>query len=161
MSKEKKERTYKSTYNPSTNKMTKEDTVTGETWDYFPRPRIFAPEYSANNGVTVDQLIAAGNKVRVKHLRYALYMGLNEKLVNKKNYDFELREIVVPSTFRKDPMYTLLPKGGYTHVVIQHKSGKYICVSSACAKEEPFCYAAGVATALDRLSKTDMQFLGV
>jgi hypothetical protein len=161
MSKKKKEHNYTDTYNPSTNKVTRLDTVSGETWEYFPRPKIVAEEYMAKNGVTVDSLIAAGNKVRVKHLRYALYMGLNEKLVNKKRRDYELREIVVPSTFRKDPMYTLLPKGGYTHVVIQHSSGKYVCVSSACSKEEPFCYARGVATALDRLSKFEMSVLGV
>lgn len=141
--------------------MTKTDVTTGEEWNYMSRPRQGKASFTASSGITVDKLTAAGNSVRVKHLRYAVYHGLNEKLINKKDYDFQLRKIVVPSTFRRDTMYALLPKGGFTHVVIKHSSGKYICVSSECSEEDPFCYSKGVATALERLTKLDMELLGV
>lgn len=159
MSKENTE--YKYYFNPDNGMVTKENPATGETWTYLSFKRKGKANFKASNGITVDKLVAAGNSVRVKHLRYALYRGLNEKLINKKDYDFELRRIVVPSTFRKDVMYELLPKGGFTHVVIKHPSGKYICVSSECSEQDPFCYSMGVATALERLSRLDMELLGV
>lgn len=140
---------YTYEYNPSNNIVTKTDTTTGNTWEYLSRSAPIKPVFAAKNGATVDAIHNAGHSVRVKHLRWAIYRG------------FPNRMMVVPSTFRKDPNYVFLPKGGYTHVVVKHEDGQYLCVSSECSLDDPFCYAAGVATALDRLSSAELRWLGL
>jgi hypothetical protein len=150
----KKKRTYVFTYNKETNTVTKTDKDTGVTWSYSSRARNNKPAATSKNGVTVEKLLAAGNKVRVKHLRWAVYLG-------HKCIGDIARLVVVPSSFRKDPNYFFAPKGGYTHVVIQRPAGDYLCVSSECSQDDPFCYAAGVCTALDRLVPEELDYLGV
>jgi hypothetical protein len=152
MSKEKKN--YKYEYNPSNNIVTKTDVDTGNTWEYLSRPRPSKLVCPTKNGVTIEKLQAAGNNVRVKHLRWAIYLG-------QSHVNSTIRLIVVPSTFRKDPNYYFTPKGGYTHVVIRKPSGEYVCVSSECSSDDPFCYAVGVSTALDRLLPEEIEALGV
>ena len=116
--------------------------------------------FSASNGVTMKMLQEAGHSVRVKHLRWAIYMGLGERTAGRSaKAQKVLRAIVVPSTFRKDPMYTLLPKGGFTHISIKTPEGKYICLSSECSDNDPFCYQQGMAKALERLSRYDINLL--
>jgi hypothetical protein len=154
MSNTKKRRSYAFNYNKETNTVTKTDTESGESWNYSSRSRKNKPAPTTKNGVTVEKLLAAGNKVRVKHLRWAVYLG------HKTVQDIS-RLVVVPSSFRKDPNYYFTPKGGYTHVVIQRPTGEYLCVSSECSMEDPFCYAAGVCTALDRLLPEEMGYLEV
>ena len=149
---------YTYEYNPATKQTTKKDVETGQEWTFFSRARQGKASFAARNGMTVQKLQEAGHSVRVKHLRWALYLGQSELI---KNRMVGHRMIVVPSTFRRDPMYVMLPKGGFTHVVIKSPSGKYICVSSECSEEDPFCYSQGVAAALDRLTKLDMSLLGV
>jgi hypothetical protein len=113
----------------------------------------------SSKGLTVEKLAALGHKVRIRHFRYALYRTQETRKVGHDGF-FEIRPIVVPSTFRHDPMYQLLPKGGYTHITIQDKNGKYYCLSSACNEEDSFCYNTGVITALDRLSEKELDELG-
>jgi hypothetical protein len=154
MSKKKKNSTYTFSYNQATNIVTKTDVDTGNSWDYLSRPRPGKLVCATRNGATVDKLQAAGNNVRVKHLRWAVYLG--------QSYSGPFaRLIVVPSTFRKDPNYYFSPKGGYTHVVIKRANGEYVCVSSECSQEDPFSYNMGVATALDRLTREELEMLGV
>ena len=155
--KQKGEYTY--SYNPSTNMVTKTDTANGNTWVYASRPKIVKEPAEARNGVTVDKLIAAGHNVRVKHLRYALYWG--QSFLRKNRSSNSTRVMVVPSTFRHDPEYFLLPKGGFTHIVIKRPSGEYTCVSSECSPEDPFCYNTGVCAALERLTGRDLIALGL
>lgn len=158
--KEKKAVQYSFMYDVDTRVVTKQDPRTGASWTYASRPKIGKALFTASNGVSVAKLQAAGHNVRVKHLRWAIYWGQNSLLINRKK-DSSYRTIVVPSTFRKDPNYMLLPKGGYTHVVIKTPDNAYICVSSECAVEDPFCYNLGVATALERLSTADIKKLNL
>jgi hypothetical protein len=151
MSKKEKTAKYAYSYNPSNNLVTKTELATGNTWDYLSRPKHGKPDHTPSNGVTVNALQKAGHNVRVKHLRWAVYWGHEAMLKNNKGA--VSRMMVVPSTFRKDPNYMFLPKGGYTHVVIKKKDGEYVCVSSECSVEDPFCYGAGVARALERLTR--------
>ena len=152
MSKEK--RTYSFSYNQENNVVTKTDVVTGNSWSYPSRPKPGKLVSPTKNGVTVEKLQAAGHKVRVKHMRWAVY--LRQRYVGPG-----LRLMAVPSTFRKNPNYFFAAKGGYTHVVIQRPSGEYVCVSSECAQDDPFSYAVGVSTALDRLLPSELEYLGV
>ena len=148
---------YITVFDEQTKQFTRTDTSTGRTWSWYGRNRPTAPKYYAKNGITIEKLQAAGNSVRIKHLRWALYLPQFD--VRGHNRRPLGRAIVVPSSFRSDPMYVFLPKGGYTHIVIKHKTGNYICVSSECAEDDSFCYAAGVATALDRLTPTEIKLL--
>jgi hypothetical protein len=157
MSKKEKTAKYTYTYNPSNNIVTKTDLATGNTWDYLARPKNVKPDYSASNGVTVEALQRAGNNVRVKHLRWAIYWQHEPVLKNRQGE--VSRVMVVPSTFRKDPNYMMLPKGGFTHVVIKKADGEYVCVSSECSQDDPFCYAAGVSRALERLRPSQIREL--
>lgn len=134
------------------------EVATGIKWSWFVRPPKVKPMFTAKNNVTLKILEDAGHNVRVKHFRWALYLGHNERLSNHQRHT--LRPIVVPAIFRKDPMYTLLPKGGYTHISIKTALG-YICVSSECAEEDPFCYQLGVVKALERLTVTELRLLGL
>lgn len=106
----------------------------------------------SSKGLTVEKLTALGHKVRIRHFRYALY--------HSHWGEGKIKPIVVPSTFRHDPMYTLLPKGGFTHITIQTDKDVYYCLSSACNEEDAFCYNTGVVTALDRLTADDLAALG-
>jgi hypothetical protein len=150
---------YKYEYCPSTKKVTKTNTITGEEWSWFPRPRPGKVVCNPSNGVTIQKLVEAGNNVRVKHLRLALYWAQPHAI--GRNTTSSMRVIVVPSSFRKDPNYHLLPKGGFTHVVIKRPNGEYICVSSECSEDDPFCYNMGVCVALERLTPTELQLLGL
>lgn len=162
MSKQNKQKTYVFDYNTETNIVTKTDPDTGNSWLYPSRPKQSSPVCKAKNGVTIKDIQDAGFSVRVKHLRYAWYMP---HLLAKKHVRYipvnEIRLMVVPSTFRKDINYTFVPHGGFTHIVIKTQDGEYICVSSECAPDDPFCYAAGVASALDRLTRADRLVLGL
>ena len=157
MSKKEKTAKYAYTYNPSNNIVTKTDLATGNTWEYLSRAKGEKPNHKASNGVTVEALQQAGNNVRVKHLRWAIYWVHDPVLKNGKGE--VSRVMIVPSTFRKDPNYMLLPKGGFTHVVIKKANGDYVCVSSECSQDDPFCYNAGVARALERLRPSQVQDL--
>ena len=103
-------------------------------------------------GLTIEKLTALGHKVRIRHFRYALY--------HAHWGEGGIKPIVVPSTFRRDPMYTLLPKGGFTHITIQTNRDVYYCLSSSCNEEDSFCYNTGIVTALDRLTEDDLATLG-
>ena len=140
------------TYNEHTNSFTRVD-KDGCSWTWRARPRPTKPVLVAKNGLTIQKLQEAGNSVRVKHLRWAMYWPHYDKR------RYLGRALVVPSTFRGDPSYKFLPKGGYTHVVIKDKAGNYVCVSSECAEDDTFCYAAGVAAALDRLDAAHIGML--
>lgn len=149
---------YITTFNEQTQRFRKTDTLSGRWWEWSGRGKRNAPvQNKAKNGITIEKLQAAGNSVRVKHLRWALYLPQFD--VQSYGRRAVGRAIVVPSAFRGDPMYSFLPKGGYTHVVIKHKSGNYVCVSSECAEDDTFCYSAGVATALDRLTDLEIGLL--
>lgn len=112
------------------------------------------PVYVTQNGVTIDKLKSAGNVVKIKHIRFAKYTRLKSHL--KNNQPTATRTIAIPSTFRKDPNYTVLPKGGYTHITIKTPKDVYICVSSECSPEETFCYRRGITEALDRLTSDEI-----
>ena len=134
---------------------------TNKTWVWSSRGRPVKRMPRARNNVTIDLLQEAGHKVRVKHFRLASYLGHNNLLKKKASHQFECRIIVIPSSFRKDPMYRVLPKGGYTHISIKDKNNKYICVSSECSEDDPFCYAEGVVAALEKLTSTELELLGI
>jgi hypothetical protein len=157
MSKKQKTAQYTYSYNPSNNLVVKTELATGNTWEYLSRPKPTTPDNTPANGVTVEVLQNAGHNVRVKHLRWALYWAHDPLRHNKQG--MVSRMMIVPSTFRKDPNYMLLPKGGFTHVVIKKKDNSYVCVSSECSSDDPFCYSAGVARALERLSPRDIKEL--
>jgi hypothetical protein len=116
------------------------------------------PVYQTNNGVTLDLLKSKGHIVKIKHIRWAIYTQLQQHLRN--NQPVSMRAIAIPSTFRKDENYLVLPKGGFTHITIKTKDNQYFCVSSECSSEETFCYRRGICEALNRLSKYDLQTLG-
>jgi len=149
MSKTKIKRNYTFEYNPNNNIVTKTDVETGNSWSYPSRSAPRKPAFSAKNGITVAQLQEAGHNVRVKHMRWAMYTPHRGRQ----------SVMAVPSTFRKDYNYLFFPKGGFTHVVIKKSDGGYICVSGECSIDDPFCYAAGVAAALDRLTALDIASL--
>jgi hypothetical protein len=152
---------WKTYFNEETNQFTRENTKEARTYHWQGRGKPKKPVFTAKNGVTIAMLEAAGHKLRVRHLRWALYLGQSERPRKRLSHDFELRAICVPSTFRKDPMYSLLPKGGYSHISIKTPEGKYICVSSECSEEDPFCYQLGTVKALERLTKQDIELLGL
>lgn len=115
------------------------------------------PVYATKNGVTIDRLKAAGHVVKIKHIRFATYARLKHHL--KNNQPNSTRTIAIPSTFRKDPSYTVLPKGGYTHITIKTPTEEYFCVSSECSLDETFCYRRGIVEALDRLTNDEIDVL--
>lgn len=155
MSKKKTKNTYTFEYNPSNNLVTKTDVVTGNSWSYLSRSAPRKPVFAAKNGITVEQLQSVGHNVRVKHIRWAMYAPHMGSHTGRQSV------MAVPSTFRKDYNYLFFPKGGFTHVVIKKSDGGYVCVSSECSIDDPFCYAAGVAAALDRLTDEDIDSLGL
>ena len=123
--------------------------ATGRQWRWNARPKTTQRvSYVPKNGITVEKLQEAGLKVRVRHFRYAFYPGTKTP-------------ILIPSSFRRNSKYAVLPKGGYTHIAIQDANNNYICVSSVCDPRDTFCYNAGVARALERLTETEIAFLGL
>lgn len=149
---------YVTVYNED-GRVTRTHVPSGKQWHWTSRPKERKRFYRARNGVTVDSLVEDGLKVRVKHFRLARYLGQMEKLKPRESHMFEARVIVIPASFRKDPMYHVLSRGGYTHISIQSKDGKYICLSSECAEQDTFCYRLGIAKALERLTDTEMELL--
>lgn len=117
------------------------------------------PVYKTKNGVTVELLKSLGHVVKIKHIRWAMYSQLKMHLKNNQFNSF--RSIPIPSTFRKDPNYLVLPKGGCTHITIKSPTDNYYCVSSECSMDETFCYRRGICEALDRLDEETLAKLGV
>ena len=161
MSKYKNSELYTWKFDKSTGIVTKTEISTGNNWSWVPKPRPVKAVCAPKNGVTVDMLSKAGNKVRVRHLRWAAYLGHEEHVSKKYGGFFLSRMIVVPSSFGKDPLYLLRPKGGYTHITIKTDMGKYVCISSECSLEDPFCYRKGVEKALERLTDYELAELGI
>lgn len=155
---------YKTYLDSATGLFTRVHEESGRTFVWVARKKRTKPVFKARNGVTIELLEKAGHKIRVKHFRWAVYLGLNERPIKGRfssTHDYEMRAICVPSTYRKDPMYRLLPKGGYSHISIKTPEGKYICVSSECSESDPFCYLLGTAKALERLTAADLALLKV
>jgi hypothetical protein len=149
---------YSTVFDEQSNRFVKTDKVTGKSWSWPYKERPSRKTHTvSSNGVTIDKLTAAGFKVRIRHLRYALYIP-NDSFIGLY---IGVREIVVPSTFRHSPHYKLQPKGGFTHITINMKDQDYICLSSECSKKDPFCYNVGIATALSRLTAGDLSRLGL
>lgn len=152
-------------FNEKTQEVTKTNKLSGQVYVWKAKPRPKGPKCNPSNGATIEKLQEAGHSVRVKHFRWAEYAAIHDSFIKKKkSLDFTAKPhpICVPSTFRKDPMYYFLPRGGYTHVVIKPKnSDKYICLSSECSTKDPFCYAIGVEKALERLSSFELGYLGL
>jgi hypothetical protein len=149
---------YSTVFDEQSNRFVKTDKVTGKSWSWPYKERPSRKTHTvSSNGVTIDKLTAAGFKVRIRHLRYALYIP-NDSFIGLY---IGVREIVVPSTFRYSPHYKLQPKGGFTHITINMKDQDYICLSSECSKKDPFCYNVGIATALSRLTAGDLSRLGL
>lgn len=149
---------YNTVFDEQTNRFVKTDKVTGKSWSWPYKERPSRKTHTvSSNGVTIDKLTAAGFKVRIRHLRYALYTPSDSFMGLYKG----VRELVVPSTFRLSDYYKLQPKGGFTHITIHMKDQGYICLSSECSKKDPFCYNTGIATALSRLNPYDLNRLGL
>ncbi len=147
----------------ATGAVTKTELASDRTWTWVPKPRPSKAKCSPKNGVSIQAIADAGHKVRVRHLRWAYYLGIGERTRNMRNTgkDYANRAIVVPSSFRRDPLYLLLPKGGYTHITIKTKDNNYVCLSSECAINDPFCYTTGVEKALERLTDDELRYLGI
>ena len=146
---------YITTHYPESSTYVRVDKETGASWTWKERPfKCLRTKRVAFNGVTVDKLTARGNKVRVRHFRHAIYHGGPSKIIGNS---FLLMRMVVPSTFRHDVMYQILPKGGYTHITVQTEDGEYYCYSSVCHIDDPFCYSTGIATALERISPAELK----
>lgn len=159
MSKKLKSETYTWAIDESTEVVTKTDNASGASWSWKVKHRPSKARCNPSNNVSIQKIHEAGHNVRVRHLRWAYYLASEEKFNSSRRH--APRAIVIPSAFRKDPFYHTLPKGGYTHITIKTKRGDYICVSSECSKEDPFCYTKGVEKALERLSKLELNYLGV
>lgn len=127
-------------------------------WEKKPKKNN-VPKYETKNGVTIDKLKALGHVVKIKHIRWATYDRIKTCLKNRVG-SF-VRIIPIPSTFRKDSHYHVLPKGGSTHITIKTKDDNYVCVSSDCSMDETFCYRRGITEALDRLDSLDLSLLGL
>jgi hypothetical protein len=147
----------------STGAVTKTEFASGRTWSWVPKPRPKKAKCSPRNDASIQKIADAGHKVRVRHLRWAYYLGIGEKTrtARGKVTDYSNRAIVVPSSFRRDPLYVFLPKGGYTHITIKTKDNNYLCLSSECSTKDPFCYATGVEKALERLTNDELRYLGI
>lgn len=143
---------YVFSQDPNSARVNKLDTDTGLTYCWLPRSRSQrdTKSYTESNKKIIEALHALGYHVRIRHFRWATYQQQRE-LFKKNTREYFARTIVVPSTFTKNPMYTILPKGGYTHITVKDSNDQVLCASSECSVEEPFCYAAGVAEALRRL----------
>lgn len=154
---------YTWSFDEDAQEVTKKHIISGKTWTWTARARPKGPKCNPSNGATIQKLQDAGHSVRIRHLRWARYAALNDvRKKNKRELEYDSRVICVPSTFRKDPLFAFLPKGGYTHIVIKPKgSDKYICLSSECSKNDPFCYALGVEKALERLTSFELGYLGL
>ena len=153
---------YTVTFDDAGKVVTKKDNISGQEWSWPFREKNNQPQKNkivAPNGITIEKIANKGYKVRVRHFRYALYES--HRPLKVKNKTSVHNVIVVPSSFRRNKMYTLLPKGGFTHITIQLAAKKYLCYSSACAEDEPFCYNVGVATALARMDKETIDTLGL
>jgi hypothetical protein len=153
---------YQVTIDTENKIVTKTDEFNQKSWSWplreYPRQQQ-KNKIVASNGVTIEKIANKGLKVRVRHFRYALYSPY--KPLKVKNKPPLIKELVVPSSFRKNKNYVLSPKGGYTHITIQLAKKKYLCYSSECAKDETFCYNVGVATALSRMDRETMVELGL
>ncbi len=147
-------------YNEVLGTVTKTEIATGNNWVWVPKPRPSKAVCAPNNHISVAQLAEAGNKVRVRHFRWAYYLPHGEYMIKKDGETYH-RLIVVPSSYRRDPAYALYPKGGYTHITAKTKTGDYVCASSDCSIEDAFCYRKGVEKALERLSSYDLAILGI
>ena len=146
----------------ATDVVTKQELASGRTWSWKVKPRPKKTKCSPSNKISIQKIADAGHKVRVRHFRWAYYLGTLERVTARKlASNFKPRPIVVPSSFRKDPLYSLLPRGGYTHITIKTKDDKYVCLSSECSPHDPFCYAKGVEKALERLSHYELEYLGL
>ena len=151
---------YTTTFDENIKLFTRTHNASGVKWAWYARERPKRTTPVARNGMTIAKLQQAGNSVRVKHLRWALYLPHYRTWARSSGHP-EAKKIVVPSSLRQDPMYVFLPKGGYTHIIIKNPEGKYICLSSECSDKDSFCYASGVAAALDRMTPLEMSLLGV
>jgi len=137
---------------PDSVRVSKLDTVTRHTYCWMPRNSIQrqTKNYKESNKKIIVALQTSGYHIRIRHFRWAIYQQQRE-IFNKDTREFFARTIVVPSTFVKNPMYNILPRGGYTHITVKDSNGQFLCASSECSIEEPFCYSVGVAEALRRL----------
>jgi hypothetical protein len=142
--------------------VTKQELSSDRTWTWKVKPRPKKAKCSPKNGVSIQKIADAGHKVRVRHFRWAYYLGTMERASGRNTgVSFKPRPIVIPSSFRRDPLYSLLPKGGYTHITIRTKDDEYVCLSSECSPIDPFCYTTGVEKALERLTHYELEYLGL
>lgn len=158
---------YVTVYDDARGLMVKTDTHGFGQWVWKPSKKKVKKDYTPKNGWSVQKLVEAGCVVSVFHFRWATY-GKHSTM--KDEFKFApytskamfapQRLIVVPSSFRKDPDYTLSSHGGYTHVRIR-RGDLEVCVSSECALEDVFCYKFGVKAALERLGYPELSVLSL
>lgn len=137
---------YETNYYPETGVYVRVDKTTGASWTWSKREKKKRTQAVASNGATIEKLVKAGNKVRIRHMRYATCTNMFNPRTG------HTPDIVVPSTFRYDDKYYLRSKGGFTHITIQTRDGDYFCYSSQCDKRDTFCYSTGIAKALEKIS---------
>ena len=138
------------------------DKETGKQWIWPAKEPLSKRSYIPVHGLGLAKLTALGHKVRVFHQRWGVYLRQGRKRIEGiAGPVYEPRHnLVIPVGFRMCDDYEFSSYGGYTHIQIKHKeTGKLYHLSSECAKEDNFCYKEGVKTALDHLTRDEVDQL--
>lgn len=102
--------------------------------------------YTAKNGVTVEALQKAGNKVTVTHMRMVTVTGKRHTT-----------QIMVPSYMRKTNVFE--PRGGATVITITRPDGSAMELKSVCHANDQFDYKMGRKLALEHIGADDLKVL--
>jgi len=122
----------------------KKDNHTGLTHKFRKRDRSQKRNYRPQNGVTLEILKAAGYEVTIQHLRYFHMVNTGQEGHRQPLV------IVADISFRHDDSYTLLPRGGFTHLIIK-RGGEALNLTAKCHESDMFDRREGVKRALERL----------
>lgn len=106
-------------------------------------------KYKTENGLSIQDLRTAGNKVKVIHIRNTVV------LIPKTTHDGELRyhlELTMPVNSFMRKSYTFEPRGGATHIQVTTPDGAIFMGSSICHEQDTFDYKMGVKLALEQFT---------
>jgi len=109
--------------------------------------------YTTNNGLTIHKLRAAGNTVKVTHIRYT-DVDVTYGQASRANC---VATLPLPSYLRG--MFPFNSKGGATYIVVTNRRGKKFAVYSACHELDSFDYKLGVKLALEQFDEAQAKSL--
>ena len=98
---------YTTTLNPETGMWLRVDNEAGKSWSWKAKSKPAKPTYIPSNGVTLEKLQKAGNRVHVMHSRWAEYRTFGKGVDKLKGKSEQyVRPVIVPATFKRSGKYT-------------------------------------------------------